>query len=88
MPKNSCKKTTPRPEPHRAVCQLRNGRVRVPRRGTSGFGEMDIISGFEPEGVGSIPAGPAKIFLVVSQNIVDRQQQMLYNRDLVSYKTN
>ena len=33
--KNSCKKKTPRPEPHRAVCQLRNGRVRVPRRGTN-----------------------------------------------------
>ena len=25
------------------------------------LGEMDIISGFEPEGVGSIPAGPAKV---------------------------
>ena len=37
----------------------------------SGFGEMDIISGFEPEGVGSIPAGPAKIFLQFSQKGVD-----------------
>ena len=31
----------------------------------SGFGEMDIISVFETEGVGSIPASPA------SQKIVD-----------------
>ena len=29
----SCKKKTLRPEPHRAACQLRNSRVRVPRRG-------------------------------------------------------
>lgn len=29
-------------------------------RTNSGFGEMDIISVFETEGVGSIPASPAK----------------------------
>ena len=28
----------------------------------SGFGEMDIITGFEPVGRGSIPLGPAKFY--------------------------
>ena len=32
----------------------------------SGFGEMDIISGFEPEGGSSILSGPAKFRMTAS----------------------
>ena len=44
------------------------------------IGEMDIISVFETEGVGSIPAWPAKII----KKIVDKQYVMLYNSHILS----
>ena len=37
----------------------------IRRAKSTGFGEMDIIAVFETVGVGSIPTGPAKIYLSV-----------------------
>ena len=45
-----------------------NGKIFI-----SGFGEMDIISVFETDGVGSIPASPAKqrLTTIVIDNIIE-----------------
>ena len=50
----------------------------------SGFSEMDIISVFETDGVGSIPYKPGHIILKIFHKHVDTQRDMLYNSHILS----
>ena len=66
-----------RPEPHRAVCQLRNSRVRAPRRGTNFNGVTSVVvctAVCETVRQGSIPGFTPRMIISVVEYLRDMEK--------------